>query len=347
MIQDPDIFKQQEIELRRLTVQLDDLKRQYDNYFVGLEKRQPGLLRARLDRTVRDTKLHTTLSTVLRFKFRQFLARYRTYSVNWDRICREIEEGTYRRGSTTAAERLAQQRSEAALRRARGVDDPLMSGDEELDSDNKRLRNAAKEAEAFLAALLGSDEPNVAKAQSQPTSPNVSEQVAPKATSGALTADTDVVGPPKRVETTGHSTRPSLGARPRRTTDAAALPPPIRTTDSGLPPAIRITDAEGLPPVIRQTSPPGGADSAGKRRPRAPDSREGVEALYASYLHARRSQGDDVSNVSLTKFSRSIERQKEKARARLQTDDVVLRLKVAGGKVKLVASKAATEKEQQ
>jgi hypothetical protein len=52
-----------------------------------------------------------------------------------------------------------------------------------------------------------------------------------------------------------------------------------------------------------------------------------------------------VSGVSLTKFSKSIEKQKAKARKRLDSDDVVLRVKVKGGKVKLVASKAPPKEE--
>lgn len=75
------------------------------------------------------------------------------------------------------------------------------------------------------------------------------------------------------------------------------------------------------------------------KTPKVGDSRDGVEALYASYVHARQSQGDDVSRVSLTAFTKSVERQKEKARTRLNTDDVVLRVRVKDGKVKLVASK--------
>jgi cytochrome c1 len=346
MIQDPDIFREQEIELRRLTVQLDDLKRQYDNYFVGLEKRQPGLLRARFDRAVRNTKLHTTLSTVLRFKFRQFLARYRTYSTNWDRICREIEEGTYRRGSTTAAERLAQQRSESALRRARGVDDALPEDDDSLGGDHRRLKDAAKEAEAFLANLLGSGSDATSKKAAPTPPPPVNMTNGASKPKRALKSDTDVVGPPEAVVTDGGAKR-SATNRITQPTPSGGPPPPIRTTSPELPPAITTTDTGGLPPVIRKTSPPS-KQSEGRRsgaKVRGGNSSAGVEALYASYLHARRSQGEDVSGVSLTKFSKSIEKQKAKARKRLDSDDVVLRVKVKGGKVKLVASKAPPKEE--
>ena len=70
------------------------------------------------------------------------------------------------------------------------------------------------------------------------------------------------------------------------------------------------------------------------------DSREGVEALYASYLHARRSQGEDISRVSLSSFTKSVKRQQEKAREKLKSEDVVLKVKIKDGKVKLVASKS-------
>ena len=332
MIQDPDIFRQQEVELRRLASRLDDLKRQYDNYFVGLDKREPGLARARFDRALRDTKLHTTLSTVLRFKFRQFLARYRTYSTNWDRICREIEEGTYRRGSTTAAERLAAQRSEAALRRARGVDDALADDELDLGSDHRRLKDAAKQAEAFLASILGD---NSGKGEDGATAQSARKAVAAK-----------TVKPPAGAEDKGGDVSPSASAPPPpvlpKSSDKA-LPPMIRTTQPGPPPAVRITDADSASVSMRTSMSSGGGEST-SRSPRMADSREGVEALYASYLHARRSQGDDISRVSLSSFARSVHKQEQKAREKLKSEDVVLKVKIRDGKVKLVASKAETKK---
>ncbi|MEC8022360.1 MAG: MXAN_5187 C-terminal domain-containing protein [Myxococcota bacterium] len=330
MIQDPDIFRQHEAELRQLTVRLDDLKRQYDNYFVGLEKRQPGLLRARLDRTIRQTKLHTTLSTVLRFKFQQFLARYRTYSANWDRICREIEEGTYRRGSTTAAERLAQKRSESALRRARGVEDSISRETEDLSRDHRRLKDAAKQAEAFLASIVGEPKPLNDKSDASERTGRTKT----KHTEGPPSPPKRQTSPlPPRIDT-------NTPAAMRPTDKTGAPPPAVRTTQPGPPPMVRITDADNPSVSMRPTIPTGGEPQRQPRSTRMADSREGVEALYASYLHARRSQGEDISRVSLSSFTKSVKRQQEKAREKLKSEDVVLKVKIKDGKVKLVASKS-------
>ena len=119
---DPDIFRMQEEQLRGLEQRVEALRRAYDRYFLGLEKREPLRERQVLERELRAVPLLSALQSTTRFRFRQLLARYRTYCQRWDRIVREIEEGTYRRGHTTQAERLARKQAEAAMARAQGLD---------------------------------------------------------------------------------------------------------------------------------------------------------------------------------------------------------------------------------
>lgn len=175
-----EIFQLQEEELSKLQQRSERLRRKYDQYFLGMEKREPGFEREQLDRDLRKSKLNRTLSTGLRFKYQQFLARHRTYSAYWDRVIREIEEGTYRRGSVTPAERLAKRQAEDAVSRAQGLD-PETGRPVEVDRDGvaadegsieeRRIRKAANEAQRYLSRLLGPGQPATPVAAAPPPVP--------------------------------------------------------------------------------------------------------------------------------------------------------------------------------
>ena len=158
----PNIFELQDQEFRRLERRFRELRRKYDQYFLGMEKREPGLLREQLDRDLRNCKLNAALQTTLRFRYQQFMARYRTYATQWDRILREMEAGTYRRGAVTQAERLLAQQADAALKRAEGLDPATGrptgtdAPEEPADAtaDQRRLRSASTSAQQFLSAMM-------------------------------------------------------------------------------------------------------------------------------------------------------------------------------------------------
>lgn len=154
MAEEKDIFRQQEEEIDGFIRRSESLRIKYDQYFMGLEKREPAFDREQLERELHRSKVHRTVRTGLRFKFQTFLARYRTYCAYWDRVLREMEEGTYRRGSTSSSERLAALQVEAARARAEGgVPAKPTEDDPTLGVEEKRILAAAREAEAFLASF--------------------------------------------------------------------------------------------------------------------------------------------------------------------------------------------------
>lgn len=239
---DPNIFQMQEQELATLMTRFEQLRRKYDQYFLGMESREPGFLRENLERDMRKTRLLNALQSATRFRYKQFQARYRTYAGYWDRVLRELEEGTYRRGSVTQAERLATAQAEAALRRAEGVDpstgragagDGVASG-QDLSADAARVLKASNVAGDFLAAMLKGKDP------------------------------------------------------------------------------------------YKQAS--------------ASRTRGGVKELYDAYVKAKQARGEDVSRISLSSFTRSVKKQRERAREKLGTE-VEVRLKVTDQKVTLVAAR--------
>jgi hypothetical protein len=258
---------------------------------------------------VLKTKLVRSPLFVVRYKYQQFLARLGTYQAYWSRVLREIEEGTYRRGATTQAERQASQRAEAAIRRAQGAEvGPELNDDAPIEE--KRVHHTAKSAEAFLAQLLGKALPP----EDKPPAP-------PRAASVPTVEVKPVVVPPVVVP--------------------AVVVPPV------VVPAVRAAAPKAPPPEPSPVAPP--RPQAPPPMPMAPPPlppepkapRSTVAPLFDEYMDARRARGEDVSKLSLASFEKSVERQREQARAQLGAD-VELKVKVKDDKVTVIAVKKKT-----
>lgn len=76
---------------------LNELVRKYEQYFLGLEKREPVKLLAEVDRAARKYVGTPIVNTMVKFKYNSLVARLQSYRHYWNRINREIEEGRYSR----------------------------------------------------------------------------------------------------------------------------------------------------------------------------------------------------------------------------------------------------------
>jgi hypothetical protein len=84
-------------EAQKLEEELEALRAKYDQYFLGLERREPVRWREELKKKVLRLKSAFTRNAGLRFKIQSLHARYLSYERLWLRSAREKEEGTYRR----------------------------------------------------------------------------------------------------------------------------------------------------------------------------------------------------------------------------------------------------------
>jgi hypothetical protein len=84
-------------EAQKLEEELEALRARYDQYFLGLERREPVRWREELKKKVLRLKSAFTRNAGLRFKIQSLHARYLSYERLWLRSAREKEEGTYRR----------------------------------------------------------------------------------------------------------------------------------------------------------------------------------------------------------------------------------------------------------
>src|SRR6476646_8814370 len=72
---------------------------------MGIEKLPPHVQIKDVERRMQDLRKIQIRNTALRFKFQTTLQKYNTYQSYWQRIVRQIEEGTYKRDIRRANER--------------------------------------------------------------------------------------------------------------------------------------------------------------------------------------------------------------------------------------------------
>jgi hypothetical protein len=86
-----------DLALDELELRLERLRALYEQYFLGIEKIEPQVLRKDVDRRIHLLRREKIRNTGKRFKLQTIIQRYNTFQQYWQRICREIENGTYRR----------------------------------------------------------------------------------------------------------------------------------------------------------------------------------------------------------------------------------------------------------
>lgn len=86
----PEDIAQLELELRELIVK-------YEQYFFGIEKREPLRLLEAVERLARRYRNVSITNTMLRFKYDSLVASLSVHKQKWSRINRLIEEGKYER----------------------------------------------------------------------------------------------------------------------------------------------------------------------------------------------------------------------------------------------------------
>ncbi len=86
-----------DVALEELETRLERLRALYEQYFLGLEKIEPTVARKDVDRRIYVLRREKVRNTAKRFKLQTIIQRYNTFQQYWQRICREIENGTYKR----------------------------------------------------------------------------------------------------------------------------------------------------------------------------------------------------------------------------------------------------------
>jgi hypothetical protein len=84
-------------ELTSIEKAMRTLEITYEQYFAGVEKREPLKKREKLTRQLRQFANRRIMQTDLRFKYQNMATRFHSFSGYWDRILRLMDEGKFHR----------------------------------------------------------------------------------------------------------------------------------------------------------------------------------------------------------------------------------------------------------
>jgi len=82
-------------QLVQIEQDLKELEIRYEQYFAGVEKREPIRARNDLARRLRRFANRHIVQTDLRFRYQNSATRFHSYCGHWDRILRLMDEGRY------------------------------------------------------------------------------------------------------------------------------------------------------------------------------------------------------------------------------------------------------------
>lgn len=165
-------------DLVKFEQQLGTLVTRYEQYFIGLEKREPLPLLNEVENLVRRLSNANISNTMYKHKYSMLVARLNTYREHWTRIVRLMDEGKYSRNRFISELHQRQREADSSQRREPGSVTPLRRIDnEDLDgvyrqyldarrSCNLPVENISREKllegiekkKPLLAQKLGSDD---------------------------------------------------------------------------------------------------------------------------------------------------------------------------------------------
>ena len=123
-----------------LDKKLNELITKYEQYFIGLEKREPLPVLGEVEKLVRRYSGVPINNTMHKHRFTMLVARFNTYREHWNRILKLMEEGRYSRDRFISDLHLRQKdRPEK-----KQAESPQAAADSDLDRLVHELREARK-----------------------------------------------------------------------------------------------------------------------------------------------------------------------------------------------------------
>ncbi|HBO85155.1 MAG: hypothetical protein A2073_07310 [Deltaproteobacteria bacterium GWC2_42_11] len=133
-------------DLDLLDTKMNKLKVDYEQYFMRIIKREPLALRDEVDRLILKYSSQPINNTQLKFRYGTLTAKCTSLKQYWNRILRQIEEGTYERVSMVP---------DKARITEKEYDKPVTPADEPAPEDNKLKAVYQK----YIDAKKGVNEP--------------------------------------------------------------------------------------------------------------------------------------------------------------------------------------------
>ncbi|MGD0525698.1 MAG: MXAN_5187 C-terminal domain-containing protein [Polyangiaceae bacterium] len=304
-----------------LELAVDRVRSLYEQYFMGIEKLEPTVPRKDVDRRIHILRKEQIRNTAQRFRFQMIIQRYNTYQTHWQRICREIEGGTYKRHVIRAQQRFgegtaAQRRRDS--RRPPPADVASLAFEAELAELDREFAPAGDMVPMLeldmelLQELPDSGSPAPRAPASSPRLPTS----APRAPASAPRLPVSAAPPPRPGPPGPLPRAPSLAppaklAPPLRPGAAPSLPParPPAPAPPPRPPPAPVAQAPAVAkPPPAPAKPPAPAPKPSPSAPRPPHDLpdERVRAIYAQYVDAKRRQNESTAAITYDAVAKSL-----------------------------------------
>ncbi len=344
--------KEQEQKVKELEVAIERLQALYNQYFMGIERLEPTIPKKTVERQLNELRKIKFYNTALRFRFQSQVQKYSTHLTHWRRICRQIEEGTYKRDIMRAKARV-----EPRGRQQEETSGATEYNEQELDNglpvfDLEQMLNEVEDAfeqgfnlDEQLNALT-SMPPQPAPSPGIPhirdevnsvgpagTSPGAGEQrpsgvpipisslKASRKTDEARNTREQQVAPGARFQSMETATQKGADAGQPSVTKAAAPPmSPARPRPQPTMPR----PPKGPPPPPRRTPSPGGTTNASRAQSAGGIDDQRIQSVYRAYIAARKKTNERTDNISLQKIS-DLLKKTEKAKGGVSDFKVVIR----------------------
>lgn len=263
-----------------LETRVDRLRALYEQYFMGIEKMAPSVPHKDVERRIQVLRKEQIRNTAVRFRFQMIIQRYNTYQTHWQRICRQIEEGTYKRDMLRAQRRF----KPAAAEVESDPPPPPPEPEKPVVAPEPPTRKATIPQELLELDDLG-PAPAPAPAAAKPPLPprpmwrKVEKPAAPQAPQAAPQAP-------------------------------QAPPPPAPVAQKPAPPPLPKRDPPPLPAAAKPAPP------APAVPPRSPTdlSDDRLRQIYAQYVQTRRAQNESTASITYDAMAKSLRESSAKLR---------------------------------
>ncbi len=358
-------------ELDELESRLERLRIKYDQYFTGIERALPFVLRKDIDRRFHGLHREPMRNTGLRFRFQTLVQRFTMYQTYWGRIIRQIEEGTWKR-DLVRAQRLGLKpvASPSDATQAAPADPEELSADqlEEVDddTDSRPSTHASRGGQEELPdSLFGAWRPDPSQGREElpeslpaftpePVAP-VTPVAPPEPTVrprpvlspfGALRAPSPARGVEPAVPAPSIQVTPRQSPSPSAGTPAVlrpapvvppppgvVIPPPGTGTGTGAQPAPGSprTLPARTPRTTTGAQPSAAAPAPSAARPAGGGEDAGMRQLYDRYLEARKQTGEST-NVQFETVAKQVRESLPRLAEKYQGADVKLDVTIKDGK---------------
>ncbi len=310
--------------VEELDLRLERLRVLMEMYFQGIEKIPPHIVQKDVDRRIWVLRREKIRNTGTRFRFQQIVQRYNTFGSYWQRILREIENGTYKRDVLRARKRFG---PDALKAPAPTKSEPPQSveleddlGDDDLSDfgDLGPLPTAPKPAAPPLNRPPG----RPPRAPAPPTpAPPVAATPVPVPSVKPLARSLPPKQPPSPAV-------PQILAKKVETDDDLD-----DMLDAALGPAAHAKKPEPIKPQVAPAPP---AKPVERPRPAIakpqPTQGEDYRRVYAQYVETRRKNGESTAGLTYENLAKSLDQTKDKLRDKTAGKKIDFEVAVKDGK---------------